>query len=359
MPELVNAVGAERRWWGVMPTLSAPIMAGIGQQMEQVGFEGCFSLQIYGPPFIPMTATAALTSSLKVGTGVAIVGTRSPLETAYAAMDVDRISEGRFVLGLGSSIKSCVTGMYGEPERKLLTHLRESVGVIRYVIANAHKGLDPINGEYFTADFEEMMLTPPPVRERIPIWIAALQDKMTALALEVGDGLMVHALWSAAYTKSKLPFINEILAKHGRSRLDVEINAWPWIAVNANKQQAIDDSRATVAAYSGYKEYEPFFEAIGFGDQARACQLSLGEHGDIAKVVGNVSDEMVEAFVSCGPIDEVLEKIEPFWEVVDSLCPMTPYRDLTLEQLTEYNSSLFQLVAAAKARAGTAIPAPA
>src|SRR5690606_32483356 len=118
MPKLVNAVGGERRWWAVMPTLPAPAMAGIGQQMEEAGFEGCFSLQIYGPPFVPMSATEALTSKLKVGYGVAIAGTRSPVETAYAEMDVYRISSGRFIMGLGSSIKRCVTGMYGEPQRK-------------------------------------------------------------------------------------------------------------------------------------------------------------------------------------------------------------------------------------------------
>lgn len=61
---------------------------------------------------------------------------------------------------------------------------------------------------------------------------------------------------------------------------------------------------------------------------------------------------MVEAFVTCGPVDEVLEKIEPFWDVVDSLCPMTPYRDLTMEQLTDYNAGLFKLVATARAGAG-------
>jgi alkanesulfonate monooxygenase SsuD/methylene tetrahydromethanopterin reductase-like flavin-dependent oxidoreductase (luciferase family) len=351
MPTLANAVGGKRRWWTVMPTLPAPAMAQIAQQMEQVGFEGCFALQIYGPPFIPMAATAALTSKLKIGTGIAIAGTRSPLETAYAAMDVDRISNGRFILGLGSSIKSCVTGMYGEPDRKLLAHLRETVGVVRYLIANAHKGLDPCDGTYFKADFKEMMLTAPPMRERVPIWIAALQDRMTELALEVGDGLMVHALWSAEYTRRKMPLINAALAKHGRTRTDVEINAWPWIAINDDKRQAIEDSRATVAAYSGYKEYEPFFAAIGFGEQARACQLSLGSHGDVSAVVGNVSDKMVEALVACGSVDEVLEKIEPYWDVVDSLCPMAPYRNLTLEQLTAYNAGLFKLAATAQARA--------
>ncbi|OYY72809.1 LLM class flavin-dependent oxidoreductase [Sphingomonas sp. 28-63-12] len=351
MTTQTNAVGGARRWWAVMPILRAPAMMGIGQAMEATGFEGCFSLQIYGPPFVPMAAVAAVTKTLKVSTGIAIAGTRSPLETAFAAMDVDTISEGRFILGLGSSIHSCVTGMYGEPKRKLLAHLRETVKIVRHINANAHKGLNPVAGEYFTADFAEMMITAPPVRDVIPIWIAALQDKMTALALEIGDGLMIHALWSADYTRTKAPFIAATLAKFGRLRTDVEINAWPWIAVNDDKQRAIDDSRATVAAYSGYKEYEPFFDAIGFGDEARACQLAGGVHGDVAKVVANVSDSMVEALVACGSIDQVLDRIEPYWQVVDSICPMTPYRDLTMAQITAYNGGIYAMVAEAKRRA--------
>jgi alkanesulfonate monooxygenase SsuD/methylene tetrahydromethanopterin reductase-like flavin-dependent oxidoreductase (luciferase family) len=350
MTRLTNACGQDRRWWGVMPILPAPVMGGIAKQMEAVGFEGCFSLQIYGPPFVPMAAVAAMTDTLKVSTGIAVAGTRSPVETAFAAMELDTISQGRFVLGLGTSLHSAIVGIYGEPKRKLLTHLREVVKVVRYVNANAHKGMEPVHGEYFNAEWTEMMLTAPPVREEIPIWIAALKDKLTSMALEIGDGLMVHALWTVDYTIAKKPFIEAELARFGRKRSDVEINAWPWIAINEDKQQAINDSRATVAAYVGYKEYEAFFDALGFGDEARACQLAGGEHGDVSSVIKNVSDEMVEAFVKCGPVDEVLEKIEPFWDVVDSLCPMTPYRDLTMEQLTMYNGGLYQMVAEARRR---------
>ena len=350
MPKLTNACGEDRRWWGVMPIMPAPVMGGIAKQMEAVGFEGCFSLQIYGPPFVPMAAVAAMTDTLKVSTGIAVAGTRSPVETAFAAMELDTISGGRFVLGLGTSLHSAVCGIYGEPKRKLLTHLREVVKVVRYVNANAHKGMEPVHGEYFNAEWTEMMLTAPPVREEIPIWIAALKDKLTSMALEIGDGLMVHALWTVDYTVAKKNFIEAELARFGRKRSDVEVNAWPWIAINDDKQQAINDSRATVAAYVGYKEYEAFFDAIGFGDEARACQLAGGEHGDVSSVIKNVSDEMVEAFVKCGPVDQVLEKIEPFWDVVDSLCPMTPYRDLTMEQHTMYNGGLYQMVAEAKRR---------
>lgn len=348
MPK-TNAVGGPRRFWGTMPVLPGPALTETARGMEAAGFEGVFVLQIYGPPFVPLAAAATVTDSLKLGTGIAIAATRSPVETAYAAMDLDRISGGRFVLGLGSSIPSAIEGMYGMPKVKPLAHLRETVDVVRYVIANAHKGLDPYEGEYFKADFAEMMTTAPPVREHIPIWIAALQEKMTDLAIEIGDGLMVHALWSADYTaNTQKPVIEAALGKHGRKREDIEINAWPWIAINPDKRQAIEDARATVAAYSGYKQYEPFFEKQGFGDQARACQLALGDHGDVSSVVENVSDEMVLAFCACGTVEDVLEQIEPYWQVCDSLAPMTPYRDLSMEKLQYYYGGLFQLVAAAR-----------
>ena len=350
----LNATGGERRWWGVMPVLPAPMLKGIAAQMEAVGFEGCFSLQIYGPPFVPMAAVAAVTETLKVATGIAVAGTRSPVETAFAAMELDTISQGRFVLGLGTSLHSATCGIYGEPKRKLISHLREVVKVVRTINANAHKGMEPIHGEYFNAEWTEMMLTAPPVREAIPIWIAALKDKLTSTALEIADGLMVHALWTVDYTVSRKPFLDAELARFGRQRSDIEINAWPWVAINDDKSQAIEDSRATVAAYVGYKEYEPFFDALGFGDEARACQLAGGEHGDVSGVIGNVSDAMVEAFVKCGPVDEVLDALEPFWGVVDSLCPMTPYRGLTMEQLTQYNGGIYAMVAETKRRQASA-----
>ena len=218
MTNLTNATGGERRWWGVMPVLPAPVMGGIAKQMEAVGFEGRFSLQIYGPPFVPMAAVAALTDTLKVATGIAVAGTRSPVETAFAAIECDTISQGRFVLGLGTSLHSAICGIYGEPKRKLLTHMREVVKVVRYVNANAHKRMAPLHGEYFHAEWTEMMMTAPPVREHIPIWIAALQDRLTSLALEIEDGLMVHALWTVDYTVQKKSFIEAELARFGRAR---------------------------------------------------------------------------------------------------------------------------------------------
>src|SRR3546814_17263568 len=87
------------------------------------------------------------------------------------------------------------------------------------------------------------------VRDHIPIWIAALQEKMTDLAIEIGDGLMVHALWSANSTaKVQKPIIEAALKQHSRKREDFEFNAWTCTAINNDKPQALYAARPNVPA---------------------------------------------------------------------------------------------------------------
>ena len=224
--------------------------------------------------------------------------------------------------------------------------MRETVAAVRHIVAHAHTGLPPFEGTYYKADYQELMLTAPPVREKLPIWVAALRQKLTDAALEIGDGLMVHSLWSSAFLLDQRPHIDAKLAEHGRKRADIEINAWPWVAVNDDKQTAIDDARPTVAAYAGIKEYEQFFDALGYGDEARLCQQ--GDQANSLTIMHHVPDEMVLAFVACGSVEEVLEQIEPYWAVADSLCCMAPYRHFTMEQHAFYGAGLHKLVAAAK-----------
>lgn len=344
----LNAVGQERQFWGVIPTLPATDLQEMAQQMEAVGFEGAQALQIYGPPFASLAVAAAATNKLKVGTGVIVAGTRSPFETAMMAMDIDRISSGRFVLGLGTGVNSVNTGLYGVPHYKLVANLRDTVAAIRHIVAGSHKGLQPYEGNFYKADFKEMMVLAPPVREHIPIWIAALRDKLLETALEISDGVMLHALWSPNYTASRGDEINATLSKYGRQRGDITINSWPWVAVNSDLKQAIDDSRPTVAAYASIEVYEPFFEACGFLKEARLCQEGAKSEADSSKFAHNVPDEMVTTFVACGDVDTVLEGLEPYWKVADNLTLMSPYRHLSMEKMHFYGQGLFQLVHAAK-----------
>lgn len=344
----LNAVGKDRQFWGVIPTLPGQDLMGMAKQMEDIGFEGATALQIYSPPFSTLSVAAAATQQLKVATGVVVAGTRSPFETAMMSMEVDRLSQGRFILGIGTGVPSVNTGLYGMPHYKIVKQLRDTVGAVRHIVAGAHKGLQPYESEYYTADFKEMMVMAPPQREYIPIWIAALRDKLVQTALEIGDGLMVHALWTATYTASRANDINEAISKYGRKRTDIQINPWPWIAVNPNLQEAIDDSRPTVAAYASIEAYEPFFEACGYGKEARLCQQASKNQSNVMSIVHHVPDEMVQTFVACGDIEQVMERLEPYWDVADTMTVMSPYREMSLEKLMYYGQGLFQLVAAAK-----------
>src|SRR5437667_2444550 len=110
---------------------------------EQAGLEGLFAPQVYGPPFVPLAAAAAVTTRVKLASGIALAFARSPFETAMAAIDLDRISGGRFILGLGCSIRSWSEGFFGMPYGRPLEHMREVVEIIRLIIAKAHTGEVP------------------------------------------------------------------------------------------------------------------------------------------------------------------------------------------------------------------------
>ena len=331
-----------RRYWSVITPMPAALIAALAKQSEDRDVEGLFAPQVYGPPFIPLAAAAVSTERIKLASGIAIAPVRSPFETAMSAIDLDHLSSGRCVLGLGTSVHAWTSGVFGTPKYKPISHLRETVAAVRHIIAGAHKGLAPFEGEYYRADFRELQPISAPVRERIPVWIAALRSKMVALAAEIGDGLIGHPMWSAKWTLEKMkPEFEAELARAGRKRDAVEVNLWPWVAPNEDERAAIEDSRPTMAFYGGVKQYEPFFEWHGFGDVARKLQEGVGR-GDYRTVAHLVPDEMVRTFVAVGKPEKVREQIEPLWKFADSLCLVPPVYSLPFEKVAAYYESIAQ-----------------
>ena len=327
---------ADRRYWGFVNPLPGPTLAAAVQQAEAQGLFGIFAPQVYGPPWIPLAAAAVASQSLQLASGIAIASVRSPFETAMAAIDLDRISAGRFTLGLGASIQAWTRGVFGAAEHKPLAQLRETVEAVRHIVRGAHRGLAPFEGRYYRADFAELQPTAPPLREEIPIWIAALRGPAVRLAAEVADGIVGHPMWSLDWAVERIqPDIRQGLARAGRSREDVELNLWLWCAPSSDPNEAIEDSRTTVAFYAGMRQYESFFEAHGFGAEARALQefvqkREVGAHAHL------VSDEMVRTFVICGPPDAVRAGVERAWTVADSLCLVPPAYGLSAEKFLRY-----------------------
>ncbi|MEE9280145.1 MAG: LLM class flavin-dependent oxidoreductase [Myxococcota bacterium] len=335
---------AERRhYWGLVNALPAPALVAVAQQAEAQGLEGLFAPQVYGPPWIPLAAAATATERLRLASGIAIAAVRSPFETAMAAIDMDRLSGGRFTLGLGASIQAWTRGVFGAPEHKPLAHLRETVAAVRHIVRGAHKGLEPFEGRYYRADFAELQPTAPPLREEIPVWIAALRGPAVRLAAEIADGVMGHPMWSLDWAVERIqPDLRAGLERGGRSREDIDLNLWLWCAPSTDESEAIEDARTTVAFYAGMAQYLSFFEAHGFGDEARRLQEYVRRR-EIVDHSRGVPDDMVRSFVILGKPDEVRGRIERAWSVADSLCLVPPAYGLGLEKLAYYSAEIAKL----------------
>jgi len=337
---MAPATTTARRYWTVLTAMPAPMLTPLAQLAESRGTHGIFAPQVYGPPFVTLAAIAAVTERVQLASGIAIAPVRSPFETAMAAIDLDRISNGRFILGLGTSVHAWTKGVFGTPKYKPVSHLRETVAAVRHIIKGAHTGLTPFEGEYYRADFRELQPSQPPTRDVIPIWIAALRAALVRLAAEVADGLIGHPMWSVEWTLDTMrPEFEAALAAAGRHREQVEVNLWPWVAPNDDEAAAIEDARPTMAFYGGVKQYEPFFEAHGFGAVARQLQAGV-QRGDYLSVAHLVPDDMVRTFVAVGKPEKVRERVERLWAFADSLCPVAPVYALSFEKLAYYSEQI-------------------
>ncbi len=332
------------KYWGVITPLPAPILTQQAQALESMGLEGLFAPQVYGPPFIPLATAAGATSRLRLATGIALAFVRSPFETAAAAIDLDRISGGRFTLGLGTSVKSWTEGFFGEEYGRPLQHLREVVDIVRTVIAQAHTGqLTRYDGTYHHLDFSEFQPLGAPVRTGLPIWIACLRTPLVRLAAEIADGVIGHPIWSIDWATTKvMGDLKAGLAKAGKQRSDIELNMWLFVAPNDDRRQAVEDARATVAFYGGIAQYEEYFAAHGFRREARQLQEGV-KRGDYLSVRHLVSDEMAQTFVICGTPGEVRARVAGIWDTADSATLVPPSYGIEPAAILQYGARIAQL----------------
>jgi alkanesulfonate monooxygenase SsuD/methylene tetrahydromethanopterin reductase-like flavin-dependent oxidoreductase (luciferase family) len=154
--------GRTRKYWGGVSPFMGEQLVAAARRCEGQGLYGVLAGQNFGPPWIPLAAAAPVTQRLQLGASVAIAGVRSPVETAMAALDLDRISGGRFVLGLGTSTKWVTRDLFGAPDCHPLGYLRETVAAVRHIVHGAHRGLEPFRGRRFCSDFPGFPRQPSP-----------------------------------------------------------------------------------------------------------------------------------------------------------------------------------------------------
>jgi probable F420-dependent oxidoreductase len=302
--------------WG--ETIAEIVEAAVAA--ERAGFSDAWISELHRSAFVPTTAIASATHTIGVGTAIALAFVRSPMVTALTALDLDDLSGGRFTLGLGSGVQRLNEDWHNVPFGKAAPHLRETVAIIRTLVAEAHAG-KPIDVE---GSFERVRIRGyerpfPPVRERIPIYIAAVGDVMTRLAGEIGDGYIGHELGSPRYLSERIvPNIQRGLEKGGRKRGDCTIVTSACCVIDDDARQAKRWAAGLVAFYATVKTYDAFFDFHGFAAEAAAIRERF-RAGDEKAMVDATPDEMVEALSLAGTADDVRKKLAAYDGIADGV----------------------------------------
>lgn len=328
----------QRRYWGLLPVMPAPVLAEITRQSEAMGLEGVWAPQLWSPPFLTLGAAAMVTERMKLGSGVALAFVRSPLETACAALDLDHLSQGRAVLGIGPSIRWWNEDWHGVRYGKPIPHLREVVHVIRTIIENGHTGeLAELGGEYYKLNLSHFKTLTPPVRTKIPIYIPAVYETACRVAAEIGDGLPGHPIWCERWIRERVvPSVKKGLGKSGRKREDFDLNIWLFTAPGDDKRECIEDARLTTAFYAKFEQYRRYYAESGFEREAVAIH-DAAQKGDENGMLAACPDDMVEHFCLVGPAADVRRRVDSIADVADSFTLCVPFYGLAPEKALAYN----------------------
>jgi alkanesulfonate monooxygenase SsuD/methylene tetrahydromethanopterin reductase-like flavin-dependent oxidoreductase (luciferase family) len=329
----------KRKYWEIVQAMPSTELESTVRRFEELELDGVWVPQLHSPPFVTLAAIAMCSKRIKLGTGIALAFTRSLTETALSAVDLDRISGGRVVLGLGTGVRTWNERAHGIVYGKPVEHLREVVQTVRSIIEQGHTGeLGAIDGKYHKLDLKGFT-NRKPLRDTIPIYVPALFENTVLLAARVADGLLGHPVWSIRWIAEQAERVDKTLAANGRKRDQFHVNLWNYAAISSNRKQAIDDMRGTVAFYTSVAQYQKYYAAHGFGAEANAV-IEASLRNDPAAMLKAVPDEMVTTFAIAGTPDDARERVEKMWQYADSMTLSPPQYFVGGNRLGEYRTAI-------------------
>lgn len=277
---------------------------------EEVGLDAVLVEETKDDPFQLLALGASTTSRIQLGTSVAIAFPRSPTVTAMSAWSLQKLSGGRFLLGLGTQVRAHVQRRYGLRWSPPAPWMRDYVGAVRAVWKCWQDGtpLD-YHSEHYAIDLMVPLFNPGPIEHPdIPIHVSGIGPHMCAMAGEVADGLRLHPVCTPRYIdEAVLPAVEHGATRGGRDRDEVEICMKPLVGT-APDGSSLDRVAATVrervAFYLSTPSYRRTFELHGWGDTAvRASQLSRQQRWN--ELAALVDDEMLHTVAAIGTFDEI------------------------------------------------------
>jgi F420-dependent oxidoreductase-like protein len=290
---------------------------------------------------------AANTSRIKVASGIFQMPGRTPAMTAMTAATLDNISGGRFVLGIGISGPQVVEGWHGQPFDRPLARTREYVEIVRKALARetlTHDG-DIYQLPRPGGPGKPLKLIIKPVQDRIPVYLAAIGPKNTALAFELAEGWL-PTIFSPDHLDVFKESMDEGAARAGRSTAEVDIAPMTSLAIFDDVTEARNFMRPYLALYIGgmgsrdKNFYNQLVTRYGYGDAAREIQ-DLYLSGRQADAMAKIPAELIDKVSLVGPKDAVRDRLAAYREagvgtlLVSPVAPTHEERMRMLRDLAE------------------------
>lgn len=295
--------------------LSQPLIADqleAARQAEAAGFDSVWATEFFHMNgFVRMAALAAATQRIKIGSAIVNSFTRSPVVAASGILDIDELSNGRAILGLGSGTRTMNSRWYSVPfDVPPAPRMEEVVGVVRAALAAKDGGGLNFEGEHYKVSIPHYFRPNAP-RAEIPIYVAAVNKGMIRCAARAADGLVGHPVFTRKYMRE----VVMPLLEGSRCQLA------PYVicAISDDVEQARNEARGQIAFYYTTAMYHSILDVHGWRERGEMITAAF-KQGDPEAMTAAVTDEMIDEIAITGTPDEVRQRLEQ-------------WRDLTVQPL--------------------------
>jgi probable F420-dependent oxidoreductase len=300
-------------------------------RLEQAGYDGVWAAETSHDPFPTVTLAAAATSTVDVGTGIAVAFARNPMNLATLGHDLQVLSEGRFILGLGSQVQAHIDRRFSMPWSRPADRMREMVQAIRAIWAcwNEEAPL-AFEGEFYRHTLMPPFFNPGPSPFGPPrVFVAGVGPRMIEVAGEVADGFLCHGFTTASYLlASVMPALERGLARGNRERADIEVTAPGFIVTGRDDEEMARSAagvRRQLAFYGSTPAYRPVLEHHGWGD-LQSDLHQMAREGRWEQMGDRIDPDMLDAFAVAGPPREIAHLVaERYGDTVDRINAYSPF----------------------------------
>jgi probable F420-dependent oxidoreductase len=284
---------------------------------EAAGFDGVYTIEFFNRHgYVPLGAIAQATSRVRIGTAIANAFTRSPLLHASAAMDLDELSEGRVVLGLGSATRRMNEDWFDVPFAAPAPRMRELVELLRAAFAAQKGGGFRWEGNHWNINVP-IYARPGAPRVDIPIWIAAVNRGMIAAAGATADGLVGHPIATRRWHREvTLPGLRGAESASGRAEGACALAPYVLTSIQEKRNDAIADAKNQIGFYFTTGIYHSVLDLHGMREVGDACRAALKKM-DMKAMAAAVPDALVdEIAIACTP-DEARDRLSEWKDLTD------------------------------------------